>query len=374
MSNRLKTSSSCLELMDVLQYEKEKGSFRMNLEALYDKVRKTIALLDFNRIWPGFEPLKFALYDDKRCFFDGQFIEKTDEFCANTSIKYHGEQIAIWMVRQEMDISVLTSKIVHEMFHGFQNLMGWDCGPNELEALYRYRYDVENLSVKLYENELLLALLDRFDASALQELLACRKRRQMDYPYEFLYESKVEEIEGTANYVEWQALEQLDESKAHALTEHMRTLMTKPESLFPIRISSYYTGALMINALRGAGRYCFEAAARPAVISVLTDISPSEGDFPGKADLVCRTADAAEAFHEETGAIIRAALEKNQLVLNGPLELTGLNVYNARCRDGFLTTTYFLMYKQGNEDKMLQGNFVIKMQDEKMMAAVYRWA
>ena len=208
----------------------------MNLETLYAQVRNTVSSLDFHSIWPGFEPLRFALYDDKSCFFDGQYVEKTDEFCANTSIVYHGEQIAIWMVQQEYDISVLTSKIVHEMFHGYQHLMGWDCWPNELEALYRYQYEVENLSLKLHENELLLALLDRFDGVALRELLACRKRRSAAFPCEFMYESREEEIEGTANYVEWQVLKQLDKGRADKLTEEMRTRMTKEKYLFPIRI------------------------------------------------------------------------------------------------------------------------------------------
>ena len=345
----------------------------MDLEILYSQIKNTVSSLDFDRIWPGFRPLKFALYDDQTCFFDGRYVEKTDEFCANTSIVYHGEQIAIWMVQQEYDISVLTSKIVHEMFHGYQNLMGWDCWPKELEALYRYQYDIENLSIKLHESDLLLALLDRFDSSSLQELLACRKLRSIRFSYEFLYESQVEEIEGTANYVEWQVLKQLDESRANELTERMRTLMTKPEYLFPIRIPSYFSGALMINALRGAGRYCFEAAERPVILSVLKDVDPFGGDFLGKADIVCKVADAVDLFNKETESIIRSALEKNQVVLNGPLKLSGVNVYNARCRNGFRTSTYFLMYKEGTEDRMLQGNYVIRMRDEKTIDTVYRW-
>ena len=43
----------------------------------------------------------------------------------------------------------------------------------------------------------------------------------------------------------------------------MREVMTNPKHLFTIRISSYFTGALMINALRGAGVYRFETADRP---------------------------------------------------------------------------------------------------------------
>ena len=76
----------------------------MDLEALYTQVDEKISSLDLNGVWPGFKPLKFALYDDEKCFFDGRYIEKADEFCANTSIEYHGEQIAIWMVRERMDI------------------------------------------------------------------------------------------------------------------------------------------------------------------------------------------------------------------------------------------------------------------------------
>ena len=39
----------------------------------------------------------------------------------------------------------------------------------------------------------------------------------------------------------------------------------------------------------------------------------------------------------------------------------------------FITTTFFLMYREGQEHRMLQGNFVVKMRDEKTIAAVYRW-
>ncbi len=345
----------------------------MNLEMQYMKVKEAISSLDLGSIWPGFKPLKFALYDDEKCFFDGQYIEKTDAFCANTSIVYEGEQIAIWMVQEELDESVLTSKIVHEMFHGYQSIMGWDCWPNELEALYHYQYDAENLNLKLRENELLLALLDHSDESALNELLALRKLRSMNYPYEFSYESKVEEIEGTANYVEWQVLKQLNEIRANALIEQMRTVITKPKFLFPIRISSYFTGALMINALRGANAYRFETADRPTILSVIKDIDPSDGLFLGKETAIHSVTSEVEAFHRETDDIIRSALKRDNLVLNGPFELTGVNVYNARYLRGFITSTYFVMYREGKEDKMLQGNFVIKMKDEKIIDAVYRW-
>ena len=67
----------------------------INLEKLYDQICEAINTLDFDAIWEGFRPLKFALYNDTECFFDGRYIEKNADFCANTSIEYKGEIIAI---------------------------------------------------------------------------------------------------------------------------------------------------------------------------------------------------------------------------------------------------------------------------------------
>ena len=345
----------------------------MDLKGLHEQVKDTIASLDLQRIWPGFLPLRFALYDDERCVFDGRDVPKTDDFCANTSIVYQGEQIAIWKIQQEMDISVLTSKIVHEMFHGYQARTGWDCWPNELEALYRYRYDGEDLGLKLRENELLLMLLEERNDAVLGELLALRKLRSLRSPYEFSYESHVEEIEGTANYVEWQVLKQLHESRAKELEAHMRSVLTTPEAMVPIRISCYASGALTIHSLREAGRYSFEPVVRPVICSALEGVLPWDGAFPGRADRIRRLTDTVAAFHAETEKIIHAALEQDRVVLQGPATLVGLNVYNARCYQGFLTSTYFLMYRQEDTDKLLHGDFVIQMQDESTIAAVYQW-
>lgn len=346
----------------------------MELDAMFYQVKEAVSSLDLGSIWPGFEPLKFALYDDDRCFFDGQWVEKTDAFCANTSIVYRGEQIAIWKVQEELKPAVLASKLVHEMFHGYQSITGLMSGaPNELEALFRYEYNAENLSIKLRENELLLDLLDRSDEAKLAELLSCRKLRSERFPYEFTYESKTEEIEGAANFVEWQVLKQLDAREAEALTAHMREVMTRPDFLFPIRISCYYTGALMIFALLAAGICSFGTSVRAAVLSAAERLAPSLGELPKDAELIRNVRDAVSAFHAETDLIVKSALEKNQVVLNGPAELKGVNIYNARRRGGFITSTYFLMYNDGTEDKLLPGNFVIEMQDEKTVSRVYRW-
>ena len=344
----------------------------MELEKLYNEVSDTIAKLDFSKIWPGFRPLRFALFDNEKCYFAGSYIPKTEAFCANTSIVYDGEQIATWMVAEELETPVLASKLVHEMFHGFQTQSGWDCWPDDIEALFLYEYDAENLALKLRENELLLSLLNGFEGETMSELLSIRKLRSIEFPYQFKYELQTEEIEGCANYVEWQVLKQLDPQRAEALAESMRDTVTKAERLMPIRISCYFTGALMIHALREAGEYSFDPPERPLLLQILKDIEPRSSDVDGMEGLVREASSATAAYNADTDAMIRAALDKNDVALTGPKELGFVNIYNARYRSGFLTSTFFLLYREDGQDRMLPGDLVIKMRDEKTIDTVYR--
>lgn len=81
------------------------------LEKLYAETKSMIDSVNFPSLWRGFHPMKFALYDDAKCFFDGGYVEKTEDFLANTSILYHGEYIAIWNVAEAPDPAVLASKL-----------------------------------------------------------------------------------------------------------------------------------------------------------------------------------------------------------------------------------------------------------------------
>ena len=189
------------------------------------------------------------------------------------------------------------------MFHGFQRLQGWDCWADELEAL----------SLKLRENALLCALLAGHRAGNYRELLSHRRRRWEQYPYETGYESRVEEIEGSAAYVEWMVLQQLDAARAKDFTARMCSSVTDPKALLPIRISCYDTGALLFHAMAAAGDDPFT-----------------------------------------------------------PAELLGLNIYDARRVGNALTSRYFLMVRQAGAEKTLYGDFVIQMLDERTVGRVYR--
>lgn len=344
----------------------------MKLELLYRSAEEAIRGLDLARIWPGFAPLKFALFDEERCFFDGRYIEKTDGFCANTAISYQGETIATWRVEGELSLPVLVSKLVHEMFHGFQRLQGWDCWADELEALNRYEYSAEALSLKLRENALLCSLLAGPAEQEYRELLSHRRCRWEQYPYETGYESRVEEIEGSAAYVEWMVLQQLDAAKAKDFTARMCSSVTDPKALLPIRISCYDTGALLFHAMAAAGDDPFTPAARPAILTVQKSVPPSDGAFPGKAACLQAAADAMDAYQQTSAAMVRAALDKHAVALEGPAELLGLNIYDARRVGNALTSRYFLMVRQAGAEKTLYGDFVIQMLDERTVGRVYR--
>lgn len=334
----------------------------MNLEELYQQICNNIKKIKFDLIWKDFAPTKFALYNESECFFDGRYIEKTSDFVANTAIFYEGEYIAIWNVMGTPNVTELTSKIVHEMFHAFQNANHWDICVNELEALIHYKYDKENLSIKLRENKLLLALYKSYDAKKFEMFTRYRKYRQEKFPYEFQYESSIEKLEGSANYVEWQALKQLDSLKEDELFASMTVQLSDCGFYFPIRISNYYSGALF---------YAVQFTEQVKFIFEVTATGEGIGDISCKSDSTMK--EAVLRYAEETERIIAKALDSNKVIIEEPVELLGLNVYNARRCNQYLTSTYFLMYLRNGKQEILNGNFIIKMLDDKTIERVYEW-
>ncbi len=344
-----------------------------NLEVLYGKIAEAIKNVDFGRLWEGFEPLKFAVYNDTECFFDGKYVEKTADFCANTAIKYDGDVIAIWHVQDELDTATFASKIIHEMFHAFQEKQGWTCFPNEKEAPFKYVYNEENLTIKLYENKLLIKLLAGFDRKVYDDLLECRKYRSDKFPYEFAYECATEAIEGSANYVEWQVLKQLDEKKADELEADMRDFVVQPKFFFPIRIAGYYTGVLMINAMVQAGDFYHGIANRPVCRHIVDSMDPVPFANPKSMQDKEAVSEAVNTYTKETKKIVDTALTNNEVVLEGPLVLGSVNIGDARFYNGFLTSRFFVMYLVDGEPKVINGNFVVKMKDANTIDKIYKW-
>lgn len=230
-------------MLDLYTYQKW-GSIMLSI--IYDEISTRLHQIEFKTIWNNFNLYKFAVYNDSECFFDGRYISKTDEFLANTSILYQGEFIAIWKINEpfeSIDFDELTSKIVHEMFHAFQQQSHENRYPNEMEALMQYTYDRTNLSIKLQEAQYLNSFFISGNRRSFDDFLKCRKHRLQTFPYETTYESQVEQIEGTAQYVELLALEQLNESKGQSAWKRLFENTLNQKSYFPIRVISYAIGA-----------------------------------------------------------------------------------------------------------------------------------
>ncbi len=71
---------------------------------------------------------------------------------------------------EDVDSVILASKMIHEMFHGFQRENGESRFPDELDALYNYSYDACNLELKLIENRIIASLSESFDSEEYKRL------------------------------------------------------------------------------------------------------------------------------------------------------------------------------------------------------------
>ncbi|SFQ29016.1 hypothetical protein SAMN02910358_01418 [Lachnospiraceae bacterium XBB1006] len=316
----------------------------MNLKVLHQQVKEMISAINYEEIWSGFYPGKFALYTGETCCFDGEYIEKPVDFCANTALKYGEEYIAIWDVTEELPLPVLVAKIVHELFHAFQ-LKNWEeCWSNEMEALFQYEYREDNLSLKRRENNLLIALFSNFEQEKWEEFQALRCYRKDSFSYETQYERCVEEIEGIK-------------------------LLQDSENYFPVRFSCYYAGALLVMAWKNASRrLCGQQHTMFAM----------EKTVPVKAESIARyqreggIGMVLQEYQQETEKMITSTVSKNEILLEGPVKLRSVNVFDARRQGDYVTSRFFLMYQVGEEDHVIKENVVIKMRDEKIIDRVYR--
>lgn len=342
----------------------------MNLSDAYSEIQSRIDQVDFSGVWRGFRPIKYALYKDESCFFDGRSIKKPESFIANTSIEYNGEHIAIWDLSKETDdFDALAASIIHEMFHAYQNESGESRWPEENAALIRYRYSDDNISTKLREAEFMQGILIRNDASLFPGLLGMRSGRNREFPFEYDYESRVEQIEGSAKYVELCALAQINAEKGKAAWERTMAAIMEPERYFPIRIISYSVGAAFLACLKRCSCYDFESfTGLPFSRGVIGDVPAKSASTPRNPAVEFQL----DRFNAETERIVQSALAKGTVVLTGRYPLYSLNVWDARWNGRYAVSSRFLAYRDGSEIKVLNGDFVAEMDDAFNLVKVFK--
>ena len=339
-----------------------------NLEELYKIVKSYLDKVDFSLLWKGFKPLKFALYNNETVFFDGKYVEKTSEFIANTAIEYKGEIIGIWNVMEDIDPIVLASKMIHEMFHGFQRMNNETRFPDELDALYNYQYSDENLSIKLEENKLLVKLLDNYNVDDFNKLLGLRKYRADKFKYEYKYESLIEQIEGSANNVELNALKQLSNDLYLEKLNSLKNSIIDKSNFLPIRVICYDIGAVLLDVLKRNNLTFDEGFSKDSFSMDLIN-----GINPAKVDVTLSFEENIKKYFERAEEIINNAINKNDVVVVGRYNILGVNIYNAIFYKGYIISIYFLMYGEQNAPNIEYGNFIIETKGSKILTKVYRY-
>ena len=339
----------------------------LTLKELYYEVKNKIDKVDFNMIWKGFKPMKFALYNSCECFFDGEYIEKSDSFLANTAINYKGEVIAIWNVMEEVDTVILASKIIHEMFHGFQMINQELRFPDELDALYNYLYDDTNLSIKLEENKLLVELVDEFSLDKFNTFLKYRKYRFNHKTFEYNYEAMVEQIEGSANYVELMALKELSKDLFIRKLDSIKSNIVNKKSFLPIRVLCYDIGALLIYLLKENNIPFFDGFCdKPFSVLLLGDTQEAYIDVSSFKDEI-------NGYYKRVEDVINNAINKNDVVIESECDILGVNFYNAVYYKGYIISIFFVMFKDGDNQRIEYGNFVIETKEKKKLTKIYRY-
>ncbi len=352
----------------------------MTLAEAYREIESRLEALDFAALFRGFHRFPFALYNAEQAYIDGAYIEKPAGFLGNTSVQYNGAHTAIWSLPEEPgDLDVLTAKLVHEMLHAFQNASGEARWADERAALVKYRCDEANVAARLEEAACMKQCLNADAPEAFARLLSLRKARSARFPFAYDYEARIEQIEGTANFVELAALAQLSPEKAEKRWDEALAQVAEPARYFPARAVTYLTGAAFLAGLRRYTTMDTDGFTdTPFAVAALAEAEPCELPEGHPAVAAC-----LKDWHEKAREIISRAMENADLVLEGTYRLVMWNVYDGFREGSYAILSAFLGYIEGAElpatdqelfaqIKVLNGDFVAEIDDELILTRAWR--
>lgn len=312
------------------------------------EISSRIGKLDFGRLYPGFHPFRFALYNDKRVCFGATEIPWDSRFVANTAIDYNNEIIAIWDMKCACtDLDYFASLLVHEMLHAYQHESGI-VFPDDLVGIF-YPRNLDNFTLRFRENQLLADLAEKFDATAWKDFKAIRAYRRQDYQEAVDYEIKTESIEGSAQFVELSALKQLSPDLYRKRLDRILLGLRSTENIFDARLLSYDTGSLLRMVMADNGLDQPDWAQETPYTAI-----PSQ-EVPG----------IREAFDKYFSAIdkkVQELLSKAEKLDISGRKLTGFDPYNVRSSGDYLYHPNFIgVATDGEKPDFFTGTFVTKM-------------
>lgn len=333
-------------------------------------IQEKLDQIDFEECWPGFHIFPFALYNEELAYLNGQEIKKPDSFYGNTALLYHDDLIAIWKIDKDslaLNIDVLTSKIIHEMFHAFQQELGEQRFPNELKAL-DYSYDCVNLSMKYLEAAKLKKLYNNFTEKTFEEVLTSLNYRKEHYPFEFTYESKIETVEGMAQYVELEALKQLDPARYHEKIFKVMDYIEHIDNYKNIRFLSYDFGTLLMLIINKYNlSFDYSLTSSQTIAEQLLNNS-----FDGDSKPYCKAEfkDLIQSIYHARKELIKGILDAPHDTKKLNHQLYGFDPLNTFKEDQYIYCKDFAgIY--GDEMTWLRGEMILEIDDEGTLIMIY---
>ncbi|MCH7321428.1 hypothetical protein LZ480_05930 [Solibacillus sp. MA9] len=224
------------------------------MQNIIERVLNSLPFEQLEKYWDGFKPVAFAIFDDKDVFLfnhpkckEEHYIKlaKTEEFHACTCILFEEVPTAIVDTTLYDSFEVIYSLLVHESFHVFQHLSEESRYPNEILG-FNYPIDFNNIQLRILERKRLFEAFISTDLiekhQKINEFITLRVKRMELFPDYVECENSVETIEGTAFYVEYQALKDVSSIKENVISKYAEQLLDNNLLQINIRSSCYNSG------------------------------------------------------------------------------------------------------------------------------------
>lgn len=151
--------------------------------------------------------------------------------------------------------------------------------------------------------------------------------------------------------------------------EQLKTRVLVADYFYPVRVSCYDVGAVLFQVLKDNRLLEFEEQTN----ALSADRSLS--DFQGsklEVKLNQKVMLGLNRYKRSTMELIHTGIRNGKLIVEGELEVLGVNFYNARYAEGFIFTTYFVWYRKEGQENLRYGDFLIQLDEQNKGSKIYQ--
>lgn len=336
---------------------------------LYPRLKTIIDSIDFNKLYKGFKPSKFALYNKKTVYLDNETIDYDERFIGNTAIEYNGETIAIWDLEYRVeDDQVFASKIIHEMFHVYQMNQHETRFPDVFSGI-NYNYDKSNMSWKYGETMYLVEAFKEQSLIAFQKFISSRRDRSLQYTHETEYEAKIETAEGMARYVELQALFLLNNETFNIEMKKLIHNISIISNYLPIRSTCYDIGVLLLITAKRQNFEIHHEIGKEArtIFQILSDTFPENMTY----EMRIINTEFIDVYYKQMEERIQKILTSHYKVI--PCDkISGLDPMNTFKVKHYYIFKHFVRIKCGNQESNIFGETLGVLDESGNVKKIYK--